>query len=658
MHVAATTPSRSSRISRAVLPTKASPSAHGSKVKATPLSLGCEASQGYPQANLQTHPATPQVARILALSPEAAPTLAASVAAAVASSAGYPPALEGASSAVDHTVPSPQEAEDAVCGAVGGRSLAVCGGGRGAGSPAVAASASAGILDRERQVGSSRLLARSLASAQSVTSPGGARRIATGRSGERPAELTAAEVLRASEGDESLADIVQVLYRHGGLTSIRTPSSVDFCELVSLRVLSLSHNLLTDIGPVADLPCLVELNVNNNKIQDLCPAFECESLEVLLASSNCISSLEGVEALQRLRHLSLFANELSKLSDFCASLAALPELQMLDLGANPCFGEPSNRCSLIRELPRLRVLDGDILRQVDRQMACEFFDCAEELGFQTQEAARPKTAPASASSTAVLSVAPSRCPRGPSPASSRRNVGGVGQTGGSSPKVGLRRDRSASRGRLPGIASSVSCASLEVDLAAPEVDPADTVGSIQRFTSHVESLRLRMQTSQVECENLRNQIRELRDREPIMGVATLQARVAELEAENRKMYERVEENQRLRERLHAEQEELADRRRALGLSEAPPPRPLSRQGSAIARPRSALGSRPGSAAAAAEAIMECSLLSRAAEEAELKARNRKLRDAIASAIESVPLCCNETVEAARGRPPSSYVTSF
>jgi Leucine-rich repeat (LRR) protein len=191
-------------------------------------------------------------------------------------------------------------------------------------------------------------------------------------------ELSEAVVLQIAEGGSHLSSVSQLIYRHKRLESLRTPGTVDFRELLSLRVLSLSHNRLVDIGPLVDLPCLVELNINNNKVEDLEPAFKCETLEVLLAASNCVVSLpSGMETAVRLRKLSLFSNKMKDIrGPALQGLSSLPELRSLDIGGNPCMGDISQRYSLINQLTNLKELDGETLGRVDFQLAKEFFDCA------------------------------------------------------------------------------------------------------------------------------------------------------------------------------------------------------------------------------------------------------------------------------------------
>merc|ERR1712232_1515357 len=85
---------------------------------------------------------------------------------------------------------------------------------------------------------------------------------------------------------------------------------------------------------------------------------------------------------------------------------------------------------------------------------------------------------------------------------------------------------------------------------------------------------------------------------------------------NSRMHERNVENQRLRKILEGKEEELQNRRKALGM----PQQTTSRPGSALKRPGSA---RPGTAEAAAGAIL--GLAAESLGEVELRARNAALR---------------------------------
>jgi hypothetical protein len=389
------------------------------------------------------------------------------------------------------------------------------------------------------------------------------------------AVLSETMVLQDAAAGSSLADVAQILYRHKRLTSLQLPATVDFRELVTLRVLSLSHNALCDISPVAELPALVDLNVNHNQITDLGPAFQCESLEVLFAANNRVSSIAGLE-LQHLRHLSLFRNDLSDLAAVVQVLEPLSSLRRFDIGGNPCAEDQSQCYGIVRTLAQLSQLDGEEVGDIDRALAEEFFMCAREAGFNERPCSaksRPKTAPA-------VSAPRRRRQRGPSASPSRSPS--THRSGSRSPSAS--RKQSMQLGDLPGEAASTPA--------------GDAVAAIRHMTSQIEAIRLQIQTVQVDCENLRRQISGIRAQEPKLGVASLRERKQELEEENRLMHECAVKNQQLKEVLAQKEAELSAKRASKGL----PAEVVHRPGTS--RPRSAAGS--ASAVAAVEVFVELS----------------------------------------------------
>lgn len=530
-------------------------------------------------------PLAPQVARLLASSPEAAPELAALSARNVACKAE-----SGASPALQMTAPvrpkdtflqqpkRPPLPDSGVrppaIGATPTPNRKTAASATSTGAPPVPRrpvrhSATAGGSSGSRN-SASRDRKKSLSSSAQVSEP-------KGTSGSL-AVLTEAIVLLDREDGGSLSDVTQLHFRQKGLTSLQLPGTVDFGELISLRVLSLSHNALSDIAPVADLPMLIDLNVNHNQIKDLSPAFQCEGLEVLLAANNRLSSVAGLE-LENLRHLSLYKNELSDLEAVVQVLEKLHGLRKLDIGGNPCADDPSQSYGIVRALPRLAELDGEMLGKVDRVLAEEFFSCASELGFNERpcsSAGRPQTAPAP-------SATRKRRQHRPSPSPSRD---------------GSAKRGSRSRSPSPFIPASASASSTGSGFGARTSPPpveGDVLAIIREQTSQVEAARLQIQTVQVDCENLRRQICILREREPTLGLTGLKEKKQQLSEENRLMHERVAENQRLREVLAEKEAELSAKRLAEGLPEERP---------RTARPQSSCG--PASASTAAEAILELS----------------------------------------------------
>eukprot|EP00933_Yihiella_yeosuensis_P063062 TRINITY_DN6611_c0_g1_i1.p1 TRINITY_DN6611_c0_g1~~TRINITY_DN6611_c0_g1_i1.p1 ORF type:complete len:679 (+),score=125.75 TRINITY_DN6611_c0_g1_i1:83-2038(+) len=534
---------------------------------------------GYPAIAL-----TPQVASIVSKTPEAAPGLV-DAAAAVATSSGYPSLLQkGASST-----------QLSFTGASRGRGVTRLGNGTSL-SPGRLGQATAPTQD------SPRIITRPPTGPMRPPRPRSPPKSSTASVStmravpEEQPELTQATVLSAvgieDAGSSSLQDISQLIFRHKGLSSLTTFRTVAFGELISLRILSLSHNSLSDIGPLAELPCLEELNISYNQISDLSPAHQCETLEVLLATSNKISSVKGIEVMPKLNRLSLFSNLLEDLDDLLETLKVMPSLSFLDLGGNSCFVDPSQRHGLVRALPSLREIDGEVLGAVDRQLAAEFFLCAEEVGLQERPGTacglRPKTAPVqreNSNSSLAKAYASSAAPSGDCPSPSDGSVRA---------RSPFRRSGSRGSSRAP----SASPDGRDEVPQPPIEDPSDSVASLERFTSYVQTLQLRLQTTQVECENLRRQIHDLRLEadEPVLGTAELRKEMERLEKENEDMHARVHQNRQMRIQIEQKEAEILQQRACLGLQ----PEDWQRPGTRSGRPGTA--ARPRTAQSAVEAV--------------------------------------------------------
>lgn len=487
--------------------------------------------------------------------------------------------------------------------------------------------------EERRRCGSRGLRSKEGRKASSSPAP---RRAVHDRGEESPNVLSDTIVLEGLESGSSLSDVTQLLYRHKGLQSLQLPGTVDFSELLSLRVLSLSHNALSDIRPVADLPALVDLNVNYNQIKDISPAFQCESLEVLLATNNCISSLEGME-LHHLQHLSLFRNLLSDAAAVVDALSSLPQLRRLDIGGNPCADDDSHGYSFVRSLSQLTHLDGEAVGNVERALADEFFMCARDLGFIERPSSanlRPKTAPS-------LSGAASRKRRQARPSPSPSRSPSARKSGSRSP--------SASRG--------LSSRPFELPGEEPSSPKGSVADIVRQQTSQVEAMRLQIQTVQVDCENLRRQIAELGNREPTLGLGALRERKADLEEENQLMHSCMDKNRHLREVLAQKESELAAKREERGLTQERP---------RTSRPRSSCGIT--SAAGVADAILEMSDRLRSGPmaassvpegftEADLRFKNHLLRRELERTKREASQMSNDTCVALLGQSPVAVSSS-
>ncbi|CAE7503788.1 Lrriq1 [Symbiodinium sp. KB8] len=377
----------------------------------------------------------------------------------------------------------------------------------------------------------------------------------------------------AMEEPDKSDDPTQLILRRKGLRELQV---LHFPHRALLRVVSLSHNALEELGPISLLQSLEELNVNHNRLSDLSPVASCSMLQVLLAANNRVCTVKGLEALPRLRRVSLYSNLLEDLDALIANFTAFSQLASLDLGGNPCFQDIAHKHGVVRALPGLKELDGDVLTNVDRQLAAEFFACAEEVGLERRPGSsfglRPKTAPIEGRSQTETSPAPA-------PQNAR--------TRSSSRRLRSARSRSSSRPRSgsPDVVEPVPAPTIS---DSPQED-------LEKFQEYTKALQLRLQTTQVECENLQKQIHGLRQEaeEPILGTAALRDRLKELEKANQAMHDAAAKSRQMRTTLEALEAELLRRKQALGSGQE---RPGTGRTSA----------RPGTAQAAVETVLVAS----------------------------------------------------
>ena len=180
---------------------------------------------------------------------------------------------------------------------------------------------------------------------------------------------TTDELLELS-GEDTLDQIREVVLRERGLREVGSLLR----QLPRLEVLSLSNNCLHSLVGWPPLPELTVLNLNFNRLSSLEPLTVCMRLTKLYAASNRVGAIGSLAACTELRCLSLFRNRISSLDAAINTLAALPHLTELDLGANPCALGPAYRHRLVAALPTLSSLDGDTLTELDYEIAVGFLE--------------------------------------------------------------------------------------------------------------------------------------------------------------------------------------------------------------------------------------------------------------------------------------------
>eukprot|EP00929_Paragymnodinium_shiwhaense_P075060 TRINITY_DN38383_c0_g1_i1.p1 TRINITY_DN38383_c0_g1~~TRINITY_DN38383_c0_g1_i1.p1 ORF type:complete len:712 (-),score=164.15 TRINITY_DN38383_c0_g1_i1:90-2225(-) len=412
-------------------------------------------------------------------------------------------------------------------------------------------------------------------------------------------ELTERAVLAAS-GENCLEDVTALVFRDRNLMSLETPRCVDFLRLTGIEVLSLSHNKLTDIGPLFQLVALIEVNVNFNQLEDISPLFECDHLEKLFAAHNQVGEVAGLDVgCPCLKELSLFANVLDNGSALIRTLQKLPDLRSLDVGHNPCCSSPAQRYGFLRALPQLNYFDGQLLTQLDRQLAADFEEAASEaitaaatstrpsdamesLSFPSErlsklgstysakpsqddhaallpadvEPQRPRTAPAAA-------ALGTRRPPLPT-ASITTNVQGAATDATAATLEMMmpgQRLRSARSNKIDDVLRSSRDPSPEILGSLPmldsqKIDLRNPQHALQMLAAHGEALKRRLETLYMTRDNLKFQVRLLeRDAKEALP-EKLEERIASLELENRSARALDDEQVQLQSRLSEVEEEL------------------------------------------------------------------------------------------------------
>ncbi|KAJ4460538.1 putative leucine-rich repeat and coiled-coil domain-containing protein 1 [Paratrimastix pyriformis] len=130
--------------------------------------------------------------------------------------------------------------------------------------------------------------------------------------------------------------------------------------------LSLAHMHIAKIENLDRTVNLANLDLSENNIVQIEGLNKLEKLKKLNLGYNEITRIEGLENCIALEELHLEGNHIDNLGGL-ASLTLLPGLKALYLSAvkgtpNPVCLQPDYRAAVLRELPRLEVLDGIRLR--------------------------------------------------------------------------------------------------------------------------------------------------------------------------------------------------------------------------------------------------------------------------------------------------------
>jgi len=142
--------------------------------------------------------------------------------------------------------------------------------------------------------------------------------------------------------------------------------------LTSCEHLSLSTNAIERINPLPGLKNLKILSLGRNNIKKIEKLEDvAATLEELWLSYNKIEKLDGLSGMNRLRVLFLSNNKI-KTFDELLKLRECPALEEILLLGNSCYDDllkDTYTKEVIRRLPTLKKLDGEVISEKIRQAA-------------------------------------------------------------------------------------------------------------------------------------------------------------------------------------------------------------------------------------------------------------------------------------------------
>ena len=144
-------------------------------------------------------------------------------------------------------------------------------------------------------------------------------------------------------------------------------------ELCNVECIFASHNLIKEVIGIGTLTTLVELNLSFNMIEDISSLEELTLLRSLFLNHNKIVVIDPIRKLKGLKQLGLFHNEIMESPEVTDILESLPKLRELSIEGNPCAREIEFTYELILRMPKLRMLNEEAIKELDRDVAEQYY---------------------------------------------------------------------------------------------------------------------------------------------------------------------------------------------------------------------------------------------------------------------------------------------
>lgn len=152
--------------------------------------------------------------------------------------------------------------------------------------------------------------------------------------------------------DHSLDKIKSLVLREQDLYTFESTDSLKLHELASIELLSLSHNFISSLQPLAELDSLQELNLNNNRVYDVTPLAELTALTSLYLNNNKVRDVAPLTKLPVLQLLHLYNNQVPY-SEKEVVLGLAAHLVELDIEKNEVYKEDEKAEWMLDKMKKL-----------------------------------------------------------------------------------------------------------------------------------------------------------------------------------------------------------------------------------------------------------------------------------------------------------------
>ena len=140
-------------------------------------------------------------------------------------------------------------------------------------------------------------------------------------------------------------------------------------EMINIECVFASHNFIRSIAAISQLTTLRQLNLSFNQLTDVSGIEQLTLLEELHLNNNRIIIIDPISELKGLKQLGLFNNELIDSDAIMKTVSSLPKLKELSVDGNPGTRNLKFHYEVILRLPKLRMLNEDAVKELDRDIA-------------------------------------------------------------------------------------------------------------------------------------------------------------------------------------------------------------------------------------------------------------------------------------------------